>query len=140
MGIVLSNSIATIDRWAEARKWLMQNMRIVATFDLPANTFADTGVNTTVVIAYKPYKKDLEKLRDGNYEIFVRDIKNVGYEVRTIKRVKSYFPIYKVDENNFKVKIDSEGNPLLDEDFTDTIKEFKEWIKSQEKKLKDIFL
>ena len=140
MGIVLSNSIATIDRWAEARKWLMQNMRIVATFDLPANTFADTGVNTTVVIAYKPSKKELEKLRAGNYEIFVRDIKNVGYEVRTIKRVKSYFPIYKVDENNFKVKIDVEGNPLLDEDFTDTIKEFKEWTKSQEKKLKDIFL
>ena len=37
MGIVLSNSIASIDRHEKAREWLMNNMRIVALFDLPAN-------------------------------------------------------------------------------------------------------
>lgn len=38
----------------KAREWFMDKMRIVALFDLPANVFADTGVNTTLVIAYKP--------------------------------------------------------------------------------------
>lgn len=44
MGIVLSNSIASIDTHKDARQWLMNNMRIVAIFDLPANVFAETGV------------------------------------------------------------------------------------------------
>ena len=54
MGIVLSNSIASIDTHKIARKWLMDKMRIVAIFDLPANVFAETGVNTSIIVAYKP--------------------------------------------------------------------------------------
>src|SRR5690606_21557012 len=52
MGIVLSNSIASIDTHKQARKWLMDKMRIVAIFDLPANVFGETGVNTSVIVAY----------------------------------------------------------------------------------------
>lgn len=62
MGIVLSNSIASIDSHRIARKWLMDNMRIVAIFDLPANVFAETGVNTSIIVAYKPQKNELEKI------------------------------------------------------------------------------
>lgn len=36
LGIVLSNSIASIDTHEIARQWLMEKMRIVAIFDLPA--------------------------------------------------------------------------------------------------------
>ena len=54
LGIVLSNSIASINKWTRVREWLMQRMRIVALFDLPANVFAETGVNTSILIAYKP--------------------------------------------------------------------------------------
>jgi type I restriction enzyme M protein len=42
MAIVLSNSIASIASHKEARKWLCENMRIVAIIDLPANIFAET--------------------------------------------------------------------------------------------------
>jgi type I restriction enzyme M protein len=140
LGIVLSNSIASIDRWEDARKWLMSNMRIVALFDLPANTFADTGVNTTLIVAYKPSKKELERLKKDNYEIFTRDIKNIGYEIRTIKRVKNYFPVYKIDEEKLEIMMDENGKPVLNEDFTTIIKEFREWAKNQEKTLKELFL
>ena len=140
MGIVISNSIATIDRWQKAREWLLNNMRLVATFDLPANTFADTGVNTTLIVAYKPSKKELEKLKDEDYSVFVRDIKNVGYVVKTIKRVKTYVPIYKIDQKKFEVMIDKDGSPVLDEDFSKIITDFKEWANSQEQKLKELFL
>ncbi len=140
VGIILSNSIASIDRWEKARKWIMSKMRVVALFDLPANVFADTGVNTTVIVAYKPSEKELKKLNENGYNIFVKDIQRVGYKVKTIKRVKHFVPIYKIDSNKFEVKIDEEGKPLLDEEFTQTVKEFKDWCLGQEKTLQDVFL
>lgn len=140
MGIVLSNSIASIDRWQKAREWLMTHMRIVALFDLPANVFADTGVNTTLVIAYKPVAAELQRLRESNYEIFVKDIKQIGYEVRTTKRVKFFNPIYKVDAETLEIEQDENGNPLLDEEFSKTAEDFKEWCIGQEKTLQDLFV
>ena len=140
LGIIISNSIASIDTWEEVRKWLLKKMRVVALFDLPPNVFADTGVTTTLIVAYKPNKKELEKLQSQNYEVFIRDINSVGYEVKTIDRVKIYKPIYKIDEENFEVMMDDEGNPLYEEDFTKTIGDFKEWVKTQEIKLKEGFL
>jgi type I restriction enzyme M protein len=68
----------------------MSKMRIVALFDLPPNVFADSGVNTTLVVAYKPETKELEKLKKENYSIFTKNIKKVGYEIRTSKRVKFF--------------------------------------------------
>jgi len=140
MGIIVSNSIASIDRWNKAREWLMDKMRIVALFDLPANVFADTGVNTTLIVAYKPKENELKKLQKENYEIFVKDIKKVGYEVRTSKRVKYFNPIYKINETTFEIEQDEEGNPLIDEEFTSTLKEFKKWCLGQEKTLQDLFI
>lgn len=140
LGIILSNSIASIDRWEIAREWLMQKMRVVALFDLPANVFADTGVNTTLVVAYKPSEKELAKLQKEDYSVFVKDIKNVGYEVRTSKRVKFFNQIYRINEETFEVEQDSEGNPLLDEEFTSTVEDFRKWCLSQEKTLQDLFI
>lgn len=140
MGIIVSNSIASIDRWNKAREWLMNKMRIVALFDLPANVFADTGVNTTLIVAYKPKENELKKLQKADYEVFVKDIKKVGYEVRTSKRVKYFNPIYKINELTFEIEQDEEGNPLIDEEFTSTLDEFKKWCLGQEKALQDLFI
>lgn len=140
LGIVLSNSLASIDRWQRARGWLLDKMRIVALFDLPQNVFADTGVNTTLIVAYKPDTKELSRLKRDGYEIFIKDIKNIGYEIRTSKRVKFYNPIYKIDEKTFDTMIDENGTPLLDEDFTKTIKDFRAWAMGQEETLKELFI
>ena len=115
-------------------------MRIVAIFDLPANVFAETGVNTSVIVAYKPNEKDLSKLKEQNYQIFFKGIEKVGYEVKTSKRVKFFSPTYKINYENFEIEIDDEGRAILDEDFNLTIKEFKQWCISQEKNLQNIFL
>jgi len=141
MGIVVSNSIASIDRWEEARNWLLTRMRIVGLFDLPSNIFAETGVNTTIIVAYKPKDDEhLAKLTESNYEIFVKDIQKIGYEVRTSNRVKYFKPVYKIDPETFQIEINAQGESLLDEDFTPTIKEFREWCVSQEEYLKQVFL
>lgn len=140
MGIVLSNSIASIDSHKIARQWLMDKMRIVAIFDLPANVFAETGVNTSIIVAYKPTDKELKKLKKLNYQVFAKNIQKVGYEVKTSKRVKKFVPTYKIDYETFEIQIDDEGNPMLDEDFSQTIADFKQWCVSQEQALKDMFI
>lgn len=140
MGIIVSNSIASIDRWEKAREWLMQKMRVVALFDLPSGVFADTGVNTTIIVAYKPKKEDLTKIQLANYSIFVKDIKKIGYEVRTLKRVKFFNPLYKINKQTFEIEQDEEGSPMIDEEFTETIKDFQNWCLSQEQILQDMFI
>lgn len=140
LGIVLSNSIAAIDSHKEARKWLMDKMRIVAFFDLPPNVFAETGVSTTIIVAYKPSPKEISKLKEQNYEIFFKNIEKVGYEVKTKKRVKYFEPTYKINYDTFETVIDFEGRAVLDEEFSETETQFKHWCKSQEKTLQDLFI
>ena len=140
LGIVLSNSIASIDSHQIARKWLMDKMRIVALFDMPANVFAETGVNTTIIVAYKPKPAELKRLKEKGYEIFVRDIHKVGYEVKTSKRVKYFAQTYKINYETFETEIDKEGNPVIDEDFTSAVADFKQWCLRQEKTLQDLFI
>ena len=70
----------------------------------------------------------------------MNDIRNVGYEVRTSKRVEYFNPIYKIDNKTFNIEVDEDGNPKLVEDFTETINEFKKWCLGQEEKIKDLFL
>jgi len=140
LGIVLSNSIASINRWRQVREWFMERMRIVALFDLPANVFAETGVNTTLIVAYKPKSPAvLKKLVESDYSVFVRDIQRVGYEKRTSKRNVFFNPIYRMDETTFEVMTDEEGYPILDEDFTQTIKDFRDWALGQEETLQRLF-
>lgn len=138
-GIILSNSIASIDRWARVRKWLMQRVRIVALFDLPANIFAETGVNTSILIAYKPKSAALRRLNESGYSIFVRDIHRVGYEKRTSKRNVFFNPTYEIDETTFEIRVNEHGEPVLDEEFTETLAEFRQWSLGQEKTLQDVF-
>ena len=122
------------------RLWLMDRMRIVALFDLPPNVFAETGANTTLIVAYKPATKELKKLNDQGYSIFVRDIHNVGYEKRTLKRNVFFKPIYKFDERTFQVETDSEDRPILEEDFTQAVADFQQWALGQEEGLQRLFL
>lgn len=140
VGIVLSNSIASVDKYQKAREWLLSNMRVVAIFDMPPNVFAETGVPTTIIVAYKPEKKELEKLKKNNYKIFLRDIHKVGYEVRTSKRVKYFADIFKINYETFEIEIDKEGRAIKDEEFSSTISDFRKWCRTQEKVLQDLFV
>lgn len=140
MAIVLSNSIASIDAHQEARKWLCENMRIVAIIDLPSNIFAEAGVSPTLIFAYKPDKKKLDELIKNDYQVFSKEIKKVGYEVKTKNKVKCFETKYKINPRTFEKEINIDGSPMLDEEFTDTVREFKEWCNKQEDDLKKLFL
>ena len=137
MAIVLSNSIASIDSHKEARKWLCENMRIVAIIDLPPNIFAEAGVSPTIIFAYKPSKDDLAVLKEKNYQVFSKEIKKVGYEVKT--KVKCFETQYKLNPQTFEKEINPDGTAKLDEEFTETVAEFKQWCNMQEDTLKKLF-
>ena len=132
MGIVLSNSIASIKEWENVRNWLIERMRIVGLFDLPANTFGETGVATTVIVAYKPRPNE-RKLLDNDYEVFIKEIENIGYEVKTIKRTITFQPQFIINEDTF------EHTSKLDEDFSTMQSEFHEFLKRQEIEIKNAF-
>lgn len=140
LGIVLSNSIASINRWQRVREWLFERMRVVASFNLPPNVFAETGVNTVLLVAYRPTSTEMKTLNEQGYSVFVREIRNVGYEKRTSKRNVYFNPLYRMDELTFDVMVDYEGQPILDEDFTQNLLDFREWAMGQEKALQQLFL
>ena len=132
MAIVLSNSIASIKEWQNIRKWFIEKMRIVTTFNLPANTFGETGVATTIIIAYKP-KQNEQYLLNADYEVFVKEIENIGYEVKTVKITVHFSPEYIINEETF------EKTGQLNEDFSQMQKEFKEFLQRQEEEVKQAF-
>jgi type I restriction enzyme M protein len=139
-GIVVSNSIASINKWQKVREWLMERTRIVALFDLPPNVFAETGVNTSIIVAYKPKPSELTRVKSRNYEVFVRDIQKVGYERRTSKRNVIFLDKFRLDETTFETFRGPDGERVKDEEFTDTIDDFRRWAKGQEETLQRLFL
>lgn len=138
--IVLSNAIMSNNTWPFVREWLMKHIRIVALFDLPANVFAETGVNTTILVGYKPTQERLQELINDDYAVFTRDIINVGYTKRTSKRTVKFDPDYALDPDTFETITNDKGESILNEDFSRMILEFKEWCVSQETEIKDLFL
>ena len=126
--------------WQFVRKWLIDNIRIVALFDLPENVFAETGVNTTILVGYKPTKEKLQKLISDDYSVFTRDITNVGYKKKTSQRTVKFDNDYALDPDTFETITNYNGESVLNEDFSGIIKEFKEWCIYQELDLKKLFL
>lgn len=79
-------------------------------------------------------------MKKQNYQIFFKAIEKVGYQVKTKKRVKYFDKIYKVNYETFETEINEDGSAMVDEDFTSTVMEFKEWCKGQEKMVQDLFI
>lgn len=139
-GIVLSNSIASNKSFQFAREWLLKNTRVVAIIDLPENIFAETGVNTTVIIGYKTEINKLNKLIKDDYKVFCREVENVGYVKKTSKRNVYFDTKYVLNDDTFETVTNEEGESVTDEDFSKMISEFKDWCLFQENPLKKIFL
>lgn len=138
--IVLSNAIASNNTWSFVREWLYKKVRLVALFDLPSNVFAETGVNTTIIVGYKPSEERLHELMESDYSVFVKEINNVGYIKKTSNRNVVFESDYLLDEETFETVIDENGKSRVNEDFTETINQFREWCLFQETELKKIFL
>jgi type I restriction enzyme M protein len=138
MAIVLSNSIASIAEWQSVREWFISKMRIVALFDLPANTFGETGVATTVFVAYKPKANELHILEE-DYEVYIKEIENVGYTVKTKDRIIIMSPDFVINETTFEREKDSKGNDKRLSDLPDLVNGFGSWLQNNKHQYKEIY-
>lgn len=138
MAIILSNSIASIAEWEAVRKWFISKMRIVALFDLPANTFGETGVATTVFVAYKP-KPNEQHLLEEDYEVYIREIEKVGYTVKTNDRIVIMSPDFIINEKTFEREKDSKGNDKRLSDLPALVNGFGEWLQNNKYTYKELY-
>ncbi len=138
MGIILSNSIAGVSEWSKVRDWIISKMRIVALFDLPSGTFGETDVSTTVIIAYKPKPNEVHILSE-DYEIFVKEVKHVGYTVNRIDRIVIMTPDFVINEETFQREKDINGNDKRLTDLPDLVNEFNEWLNKNKYKYEIIY-
>ncbi len=86
-GIVLPDSILSNPGYAYVRFWILQNCQVLASVDLPVETFLPrTGTQTSVLILRR--KSDQEKLMESMsgemkaYDIFMANVKKVGKDRR----------------------------------------------------------
>jgi len=86
-GIVLPDSILSNPGYAYVRYWILQQCQILASVDLPVETFLPrTGTQTSVLILRR--KSDQEKLMESmsgqmvTYDIFMANVKKVGKDRR----------------------------------------------------------
>jgi type I restriction enzyme M protein len=86
-GIVLPDSILSNPGYAYVRYWILQNCQVLASVDLPVETFLPrTGTQTSVLILRR--KSDQEKLMESMsgqmnaYDIFMASPKTVGKDRR----------------------------------------------------------
>lgn len=103
LGIVLPDSILSNPGYAFIRYWILQNCQVLASVDLPVETFLPrTGTQTSVLILRR--KSDQEKLMESMsgqmlpYEIFMANVKKVGKDRR----------------GNFIYKKDEKGREIVD--------------------------
>lgn len=136
MAIVLSSSLASIDEWRNVRAWFLSKMRLVGVIDLPPGIFGETGVATTILIAYKPQNLSI---LDTDYKIFTREIDNVGYEIVTKDRLINFKPVFKINDSTFEIEKDKNGDNIVLEDITKTILDFNVWLVGQESECKEVF-
>ena len=121
MGIVLPDSILSNPGMEWIRGWLLEQAEIIASVDLPEETFEPhTGTQTSVLILKK---KDTANQQLDDYEIFMSTPDAVGHDKRGN-------PVYqKTPEGD--VKVDDNGDPLVDDDLPLVAKEFRHWIQEK---------
>ena len=124
LAIVLPRSIANNPGLRFIRRWLVANTRIVASVDLPKETFAEGGgvPNPSVLIMQRLTREEIRLARAGaldEYEIFMSMPKKVGIDKRgNPVHVRTPEGLVVLDENN---------KPSVDDDLPKVVSDFEQW-------------
>lgn len=121
LGIVLPDSILSNPGLEWIREWILKKAYIIASIDLPVETFHKVGVQASILILKKKTVEQ-EKFNE-DYEIFMAIPEKVGHD----RRGKA---IYKTDPEG-KVMIDDNNLPIIDDHLPLVIEAFKNWVKSK---------
>lgn len=122
LGIVLPDSILSNPGLTWLREWILKKTYIIASVDLPVETFQPhTGVQTSILILKK--KTEEQQKYHKNYEIFMAIPEKIGHDRRGKK-------IFKTNIEG-KVELDKNGLPLIDDHLPIVAKTFKKWAKEK---------
>ncbi len=120
LGIVLPDSILSNPGLKWIREWILQKAYIIASIDLPVETFEPhTGTQTSILILKKKAPEQLKLQED--YEIFMAIPEKVGHDRRGN-------PIYKTTPDG-EIELDENGNPIIEDYLPAVAKAFKEWLR-----------
>jgi len=120
LGIVLPDSILSNPGLKWIREWILKEAYIIASIDLPVETFEPhTGTQTSILILKK--KTPEQKKIQEDYEVFMAIPEKVGHDRRGN-------PIYKTTPNG-EIELDENGNQIVEDYLPIVAKVFKEWLK-----------
>ena len=127
LAIVLPRSILNNPSLSFIRSWLLYNTRIIASVDLPKETFAESGgvPNPSVLIVQKLKSEEIKLAQAGvldGYKIFMAIPKTVGIDKRgNVIYRKTPEGLIILDENN---------RSTIDDDLPYVLSDFENWYKS----------
>ena len=120
LGIVLPDSILSNPGLKWIREWILQKAYIIASIDLPVETFEPhTGTQTSILILKKKTSEQ-QKLQE-DYEMVMAIPEKVGHDRRGN-------PIYKTTPDG-EVELDENGNPIIEDYLPAVAKAFKKWLR-----------
>jgi len=119
LGIVLPDSILSNPGLVWIRKWILKKAYVIASIDLPVETFQPhTGTQTSILILKKKTAEQ-QKLHE-DYEIFMAIPEKIGHDRRGN-------PIYKTTMGG-GIELDDNGNPIIEDHLPFVAITFKEWL------------
>jgi type I restriction enzyme M protein len=122
LGIVLPDSIVSNPGLLWIREWILSNTRIIASIDLPADTFQPkVGTQTSVLILKKKKPEQLKQKDD--YDIFMAIPETMGHDKRGT-------PIFKLTPEK-EIELDSDGRPVIDDQLPLVPQMFKKWARAK---------
>jgi type I restriction enzyme M protein len=122
LGIVLPDSILSNPGLQWIREWILQKTYIVASIDLPTETFEPhTGTQTSILILKKKSPEQEKKKED--YSIFMAIPEKVGHDRRGV-------PIYKTTPEG-EIELDDNGEKIIDDHIPLVAEMFRKWIKEK---------
>ena len=122
VGIVLPDSILSNPGLIWVREWILKKAYVIASIDLPVETFQPhTGTQTSVLILKKKTKEQ-EKYNE-EHDIFMSLPQTVGHDRRGND-------LYRTTPDG-KVKLNENDQPIIDDNLPIVSKMFKKWVKDK---------
>ena len=120
LGIVLPDSILSNPGLTWLREWIVKKTYIVASVDLPVETFEPhTGTQTSILVLRK--KNVWQEKLTEDYDIFMAIPEKVGHDRRGN-------PVFKTTPEG-EIELDANEQPVIEDNLPLVAEMFKEWIK-----------
>ena len=129
MGIVIPDGDLTNSTLGYLMQWIKNKARILAVVSLPQETFIPhgAGVKASVLFLQKLPVKELAKLKENDYSVFMGIIEKIGYDIRGKKICKRNERGEMINEKGEVVYKPEDA--VTDEDVRDVIEAFREFKK-----------